>query len=195
METLTELLEEQVKDLYNAEGQLTKALPKMAKAATTGELKDAIEAHLEETMGHVKRLEEAARELEIKPSGKTCAAMKGLIEEGKEALSEGEEGPILDAAIIAAAQRVEHYEIAAYGTARALAQQIGNNRLVELFEETLNEESAADEKLTQVAEQSVYPNAQGDGEIAEEEDGDEKSESRGSSRRAAKSGGRSQSSD
>jgi ferritin-like metal-binding protein YciE len=170
MENLCELLEEQVKDLYSAENQLVKALPKMAKAASTSQLKQAIESHLKETQGHVERLEQVAEQLGTKPTGKTCAGMKGLIEEGKEALEEGEEGPILDAAIIAAAQRVEHYEISGYGTARALAEHLGNSKVAQLFQETLDEEVAADEKLTDVAEGPVYGAADTGDSAASDED-------------------------
>lgn len=169
MQTLFELLEDQIKDLYSAESQLVKALPKMAKAAQTPELKRAVEDHLRETREHVERLDLIAHELDITPKGKTCQGMKGLIEEGSEATEEGE-GVVGDGAIIAAAQRVEHYEISGYGTARALARRLGHNRVAELLEQTLEEESAADEKLTEIAEQTVYVEAS---ESMEEEMGKE----------------------
>lgn len=164
------LLEDQLKDIYNAENQLIKALPKMAKAASSDELKEALTAHLEETRGQVSRLEQIGQHLGIKLTGKKCAAMEGLIEEGKEALEMEAPGEILDLAIIAAAQRVEHYEISAYGSARALAEHLGHDEVVSLLQETLDQESAADEKLTSVATESVFPNvgaAAGDEEGAE----------------------------
>lgn len=157
--TLKDLLEEQVKDLYNAENQLVKALPKMAKKATTPSLQKAFEGHLEETREHVERLATIAELLEIKPGGKTCKAMQGLIEEGKEVLEEGGDGSVIDAALIAAAQRVEHYEISAYGTARALAQQLGHSKVVQLLDKTLKEERAADEKLSGISLKELLPNA------------------------------------
>jgi ferritin-like metal-binding protein YciE len=149
METLVELLEDQIKDLYSAESQLIKALPKIAKAASSPQLKSAIEEHLDQTRTHVQRLEEVASELDMKPTGKTCAGMKGLIAEGSEAAKEDGADPLVDGAIIAAAQRVEHYEISGYGTARAIARQLGNQRVIDLLSQTLEEESATDEKLTQ----------------------------------------------
>lgn len=184
MDNLTELLEEQIKDLYNAENQLLKALPRMAKKASSDELKEAFTLHTEETRTHVERLEQVCEELEFSPKGKVCAAMKGLIEEGKEVLEEdGHEG-VIDAALIAAAQRVEHYEIAAYGTVRAMAELLGHDNVVKIFEETLQEEEAADEKLTEVAQSAVYPTAPRN----EEEMGEEEEEPRAKS---AKSGGKS----
>lgn len=164
LDSLKALLEEQIKDLYNAENQLTKALPKMAKKASADSLKAAIEDHLRETEGQIERLENVAKILEIKPSGKVCKAMKGLIEEGKEALDEDGIDTVIDAAIIAAAQRVEHYEIAAYGTCRALAEQLGMDEVVQLLEETLNEEKAADEKLSEISTGELLPAAPQDSE-------------------------------
>jgi ferritin-like metal-binding protein YciE len=155
--SLEKLLEEELKDLYSAETQLVKALPKMAKTATADGLKEAFTSHLVETKGHVERLEKVGRLLEIKLTGKKCKAMEGLIEEGKEVLdADGPDG-VIDTALIAAAQRVEHYEMAGYGTARALAEFLGHDEAVELLQETLDEESAADKKLTEIAEGEVMP--------------------------------------
>lgn len=179
MDNLTELLEEQIKDLYNAENQLLKALPRMAKKASSEELKEAFTAHLEETRGHVERLEQVCDELEMSPKGKVCAAMKGLIEEGKEVIEEDGDDGVIDAALIAAAQRVEHYEIAAYGTVRTLAEVLGHDKVAKLFEETLAEEEAADEKLTEVAQTAIYPEtpkSEEDAGQAEEEDEEEEEE-------------------
>jgi ferritin-like metal-binding protein YciE len=149
-EQLQELLIDSVRDIYDAEKQLVKALPKMAKAADSEELAEGIEQHLEETKGQVERLEKVFDLLDIPAKGKLCKGMKGLIDEGAEAL-EDEAGPLRDLAIIAAAQRVEHYEISAYGTARAIAEQIGNGDVAELLQQTEDEEKAADENLSKVA--------------------------------------------
>lgn len=156
---LTAALAEQLKDLYSAENQLLKALPKMAKAASSAKLRKGFEDHLEETRGHVERVKQAAQLMEIKPGGKKCAAMEGLIKEGGEAISEHGKGPLRDALLIAGAQRVEHYEIAAYGTVRAMAERLGNAELVKLFTKTLEEEKACDVKLTEVSEGEVLPEA------------------------------------
>jgi ferritin-like metal-binding protein YciE len=154
-----DLLVEQIQDLYDAEQRLTKALPKMAAAAHNTALKSAFQQHLTETQGHVSRLEKAFPSLGKSAQSKTCQAMKGLIEEGDEVLSAGGKDEVRDAALIAAAQRVEHYEIAGYGTARTFAQQLGKNEVARLLQETLNEEAATDRKLTQIAEQSVNARA------------------------------------
>ncbi|HEX8877755.1 MAG TPA: ferritin-like domain-containing protein [Phycisphaerales bacterium] len=159
LDNLKSLLEDQIRDLYSAENQLTKALPKMAKKATSETLKDAFTSHLDETVGHIQRLEKIAQMLEVKPSGKVCKAMKGLVEEGKEAIDESGEDAVIDAALIGAAQRVEHYEIAAYGCARALAEQLGETKIIQLLQETLDEESAANEKLTGISLDEVLPAA------------------------------------
>jgi ferritin-like metal-binding protein YciE len=157
--TIAKLLEDQLKDLYSAENQLVKALPKMAKKASSKGLKQAITSHLEETKIHVERLEEIGQTLDVKLSGKRCKAMEGLIEEGAEALEAEGPGPVIDSALIAAAQRVEHYEMAAYGTARTFAEQLGHNGAVELLQQTLDEESAADEKLSSLSEDEILPMA------------------------------------
>ncbi|HVT98702.1 MAG TPA: ferritin-like domain-containing protein [Acidobacteriaceae bacterium] len=151
-ENLRELLVEELKDLYSAENQLTKALPKVAKNASDPELKKAIESHLKETEGHVARLEQIFEKLEGSPRGKTCEGMKGLITEADERIKEGGEPAVLDAGLIADAQRVEHYEISAYGSARTFANLLGEKEIARLLEQTLKEEKAADEKLTSIAE-------------------------------------------
>jgi ferritin-like metal-binding protein YciE len=152
---LEELLVDELKDIYSAENQIIKALPKMAKAATAPELKRAFERHLEETKRQVERLNQIGESLEIKLTGKKCKGMEGLIEEGKEIMSEDLEEPALDAGLIAAAQKVEHYEIAAYGTARTHAQLLGYNKVAKLLQQTLDEESATDKKLTALAESVI----------------------------------------
>jgi len=151
MSTVEDLLVEQIRDLYDAEKQLVRALPKMAKAASSDELRQAIEDHLEETTNQVQRLEQAFEQLDKTAKGKTCKAMKGLIEEGGEVIEEDSEEPINDLALIAAAQRVEHYEISAYGTAKAMANHLGEDEVASLLEATEDEEKAADHKLTEIA--------------------------------------------
>lgn len=154
--SLTKELQEQIRDMYSAEHQLLKALPRVAKAASTPSLREAIEGHLEETEAHVERLEKIAEMLEIKPTGKTCKAMAGLIDEGKEAIdAEGDEA-VHDVALVAAAQRIEHYEIAAYGTARAIADHLGRKDVADLLQLTLDEEGAADKKLTAICEGEIF---------------------------------------
>jgi ferritin-like metal-binding protein YciE len=149
--TLNELLAEQLKDIYSAEQQLLKALPKMAKAAHSEELRSAFENHLEETQEQVKRLEQVFDKLGIKPGRKKCKAMEGLIAEGSETISEDAEPMVHDAALIAAAQRVEHYEIAAYGCVKTFAILLGEEAVADLLSESLAEEGNADEKLTEIA--------------------------------------------
>ena len=156
-----DLLELELKDLYSAEKQLTKALPKMAKAATNEDLKESFESHLEETEGQVERLETIFKQLDIAFSRvEKCKAMEGLIEEGKEIMEEDLEPEVLDAALICAAQKVEHYEIAGYGCARTFAQQLGHAEVADLLQQTLDEEGAADEKLNEIAESVVNQEAQ-----------------------------------
>ncbi len=157
MTTIAKLFEDQIKDLYSAESQLVKALPKLAKKASAKGLKEAFTSHLEETKHHVERLEEIGQTLEIKLSGKKCKAMEGLVEEGGEVLDSEGPGPVIDSALIAAAQRVEHYEISAYGTARALAEHLGHSDVVDLLQQTLDEEAAADEKLTSISTDEILP--------------------------------------
>jgi len=149
--TFEDLLVDEIKDLYDAEHQLTKALPKMAKAATSPDLKKAFESHLKETEGHIKRLEQVFEGLGKKPTRKTCAAMKGLVEEGSEVIEEEMDPEVKDAALIGAAQRVEHYEMAGYGTVRTFAHLLGHHDLEAILQQTLEEEAGADEKLTGIA--------------------------------------------
>jgi ferritin-like metal-binding protein YciE len=151
MKTLEDLLVHELKDLYAAEKQLTKALPKMAKAATHEELRKAFQEHLKETENHVKRLEEIFTQLQLSSRGAKCKAMEGLVEEGKEILAEDMEDDVRDAALICAAQRVEHYEMAGYGCARTFARDLGHHEVAEMLQQTLEEEAAADEKLTEIA--------------------------------------------
>jgi ferritin-like metal-binding protein YciE len=180
--TLEQAYVEQLRDIYNAENQLVKALPKMAKAATNEELKAGFEQHLEQTKEHVARLEEIFEELDEKPSGKKCKAMAGLVEEGAETISEDADPAVKDALLIAAAQRVEHYEIAAYGTVKTFAELLGHEDAAKLLDETLQEEVETDEKLTQAAE-TINAEANQGGEEEEnlddesEEDEDEKASS------------------
>ncbi len=177
--TLQDLLIDQLKDIYSAENQLVKALPNMAKAAHNEELRTAIEEHLDETEKQVERLESIFERLEVKIGRKKCKAMEGLIEEGKETISEDAEPMVHDAALIAAAQRVEHYEIAAYGCARTFAQLLHDDETAELLQESLDEEVNADAKLTEVAMHGINQDAaelaqvSHDGEEDEEQDEDE----------------------
>lgn len=174
---LRELYVEQLRDLYSAETQLVKALPKMAEAATSEELRNGFEQHLTQTQEHVRRLETIFEKLSEKPTGEKCMGMQGLIKEGSEVIEDEEfEGELKDAALIAAAQRVEHYEIAGYGTVRTFANLLEDDAALELLEETLDEEKETDQKLTEIAE-SANVEAQGD---KEDVDGDEKSPARGS---------------
>lgn len=159
IDTLKTLYMDELRDLYNAENQLLKALPKMAKAASSEELKDAFEKHLGQTRSHVERLEEVFEELGEKPKGKICRAMKGLIEEGSEILEEDGEESVIDAGIIVAAQKVEHYEIASYGSVRTFAQLLGQDKSADLLQTTLDEESEANELLSNLAEDIVNPEA------------------------------------
>jgi ferritin-like metal-binding protein YciE len=140
-----------LKDLYSAEHQITKALPKLAKAASTSELRTAFETHLKETEGQIKRLDRAFEILGKASGGKTCKAMKGLLEEGAEVMEQTAEGDVRDAAMISAAQRVEHYEIAGYGSVHAYAELLGQSEIAQLLQQTLNEEGEADKKLTQIS--------------------------------------------
>ena len=159
LDTLKTLYINELKDLYNAEGQLLKALPKMAKAAASDELQEAFEKHLEQTKSHVERLEEVFEEIGEKPTGKTCRAMKGLIQEGSEILKEDGEESVIDAGIIVAAQKVEHYEIASYGSVCTFAQLLGKDKSADLLQATLDEESEANELLNKLAEDIVNPEA------------------------------------
>ena len=147
-----DLLVHDLKDLYSAETQLIKALPKMAKAASTPELKQAFTDHLEQTRGHAARLEQIMTILDESPRGKKCKAMEGLVEEGKETIEEDAEPSIKDLALITAAQKVEHYEIAGYGSARTLAELIGESKVAKILQQTLDEEGNADKLLTGIAQ-------------------------------------------
>jgi ferritin-like metal-binding protein YciE len=151
--SLQELYLNELKDLYSAEKQLTKALPKMAKAATSEELRDGFEMHFEQTKGHVQRLEQIFEMLGAKGAGKKCLGMEGLIKEGSEVMGEDFEDSVMDAALIAAAQRVEHYEIAAYGTVCAFAKLLGETEHETLLQQTLEEEKETDQKLTELSEE------------------------------------------
>jgi ferritin-like metal-binding protein YciE len=153
--SLNDLFVNQIEDLYDAEQRLTKALPKMAEAANSSQLKQAFQSHLTETEGHVSRLEQIFREINVHPKRETCEAMKGLIAEGEEMVKANGDPEVKDAALIAAGQRVEHYEMAGYGTARAFAKRLGLNQAATLLEQTLQEEKAADQKLNTIAESSV----------------------------------------
>lgn len=173
LETLHDLLIMELKDLYNAEKQLVRALPRMAKNATSEALQEAFEDHLEETRGQVERIEQVCELLEARPSGKKCRGMEGLIEEGKEIFDEEADDMVRDAALILAAQKIEHYEIAAYATAITWAELLGEEEVASLLRETLAEEEGADEKLNEIAEGEVNEAA---AESGEEEEGDEDDE-------------------
>lgn len=168
LDTLKKLYVEELRDVYNAEQQLVKALPKMAKGASSDELRQAIQNHLEETKGHVDRLEQVFELIDESAKGKTCKAMKGLVEEGSEILEENGEESVLDAGIIAAAQKVEHYEIATYGTLRTWADLLGQDEAADLLQQTLDEEGEADKKLNELAEEIVNPEALSESEESEE---------------------------
>ncbi len=160
LQTLRDLFVHEIKDLYSAETQLVKALPKMAKAASSPELKEAFEDHLAETEVHVARLEKICEGLKISPKGKKCAAMEGLIEEGSEIIGLKGSPAVKDAALIAAAQRVEHYEMAGYGCVRTFANTLGFTEEADILQETLDEEGNTDKRLTELAENIVNVNAE-----------------------------------
>jgi ferritin-like metal-binding protein YciE len=155
IDTLRELLVDELKDLYSAEKQLTKALPKMAKKAQNPDLRKAFERHLRETEGHITRLERAFQKLDQPAKAKTCKAMQGLVAEGQEMMGEDLDADNMDAALIAAAQKVEHYEIASYGTVRTWAIRIGEDQVAKLLQQTLDEEGNTDKLLTEIAESAV----------------------------------------
>jgi ferritin-like metal-binding protein YciE len=158
-ESLRDLYVDELKDLYSAEHQLLVALPKMAHAATDPKLRTAFEDHLEETHGQVKRLERIFEKLDASPKGKKCKAMEGLVTEGKEVIDEDYNPAVRDAALIAAAQRVEHYEMAGYGCVRTFARLLGEEEAADLLQETLDEEGNADKKLTKLAETGINADA------------------------------------
>ncbi len=155
MEQLQDLFLAELKDVYHAEKQLVKALPKMAKASSSPELKEAFTLHLDQTKEHVNRLEQVFEAIGKKPVAKTCKAMEGLLEEGKEMIEEDADPDVKDAGLIAAAQRVEHYEIAAYGCLRTYARHMGNKDAERLLQMTLDEEGETDKKLTELAESGI----------------------------------------
>ena len=181
-QALKELYIDELKDIYNAENQLVKALPKMAKTANSEELRTGFEEHLEQTRGHVQRLEQIFKELGEKPSGKKCKGMEGLLAEGQELMGEDFEDDVMDAALISAAQRVEHYEIAAYGTVRTYAELLGEDSAAQLLEQTLEEEKETDQKLTDMAGEI---NVKALGESSEE--GSQEDEEEAPMRKKAKS--------
>jgi ferritin-like metal-binding protein YciE len=188
MDSLQDLLQDELKDIYDAEKQLTKALPKLAKKASNEDLKEAFEGHLQETQGHVERLEEIFKQMGMPVRGKKCEGMQHLIAEGNDMISECEDDDARDAVMIAAAQKVEHYEIASYGTIRTWANLLGKGEIAAILEDTLEEEKAADVKLTSIAESSVNEAAAAGGEEEEEEDaGTSRGRSRGSRAETARS--------
>jgi len=155
LQSLEDLFLHDLKDIYNAETQMTKALPRMARKASAPELRRAFEQHLKQTEAQIKRLERVFATLDEKAKGKTCKGMQGLVEEAREMMGEDIDDDVLNAALIAAAQKAEHYEMAAYGTARTYAEMLGNSEAARLLQQTLDEEEATDKKLTQLAEQLV----------------------------------------
>ena len=159
VQTMEDLFLDTLRDLYDAEKQITKALPKMSKAATSDDLRAAFDEHLRVTRQQVERLEQIFKELDEKPTGKKCAGMEGLIEEGEELIEEADASFVLDAGLIGAAQRVEHYEMAGYGTARTFAQRLGYDQAARLLQQTLEEEKETDLKLTELAESMVNEEA------------------------------------
>ena len=186
--SLHDMFIDELRDAYDAEKQLTKALPKLARAAVSDQLREAFESHLTETQGHVTRLEQVFELLEEKPRGKHCDGIAGIIEEGKSVIEEGIDESAVDACLIAAGQRAEHYEIAAYGTLVAWARAMGHAEAADLLEETLEEEKAADEKLTSLAEGGINEQAanSAQGEDEEEEEDEEEAEPVGKSAAASR---------
>lgn len=181
---LRDLYVDELRDLYDAENRLVKALPKLAKEAESSELRSGIEEHLEQTKGHVDRLRQIFETMGEKPSGKKCAGMVGLIEEGDEMMDEDFEDGVKDAALISAAQRVEHYEIATYGCVKTWAGLLGETQAQRLLEQTLQEEKETDEKLTELAEQINLEATNKSSEGSEEEEDSEAPKPRGKSRSA-----------
>lgn len=192
--TLRDAFVDEIRDLYHAEKQLVKALPKLSKSAANASLRDALDAHLDQTETHVSRLEQVFEHLDERVKAKACAGMAGIIEEGSDILGERFDDAVMDAAIIAAAQRAEHYEIAAYGTATAWAKTLGLTEVADLLGQTLEEEKSADQTLTELAEQEINAAAaNGQAEADEESDEDEVTSTRSTAgrmengqRRAAK---------
>lgn len=193
--TAEELFVDELKDIYSAEKQAVKAYPRLTKAVQSEELKQAMQEHLEQTKGQIERLDRIFEILEKRSSGKTCEGMKGLIEEAQTQLEEIEKGPVLDCAIIGALQRVEHYEIAAYGTVATLAEAMGQDEVKKLLGETLEEEKETDERLTQVSQQvNSQALAEGGEEVEGSEEEDENESGGGGSRRGTGARGSSRSS-
>ena len=170
LDSLEKLFIDELKDIYNAEKQITRALPKMAKTAESPELQQAFTKHLKETEGQIQRLERIFQELGQAVRGKKCKGMEGLLEEGKEKMEEEDKGPLLDAALVASAQKVEHYEIAAYGCLRTYAELLGLSQAQQLLQQTLEEEEATDKKLTELGESAINEAAASVGAGVEEEE-------------------------
>ena len=196
METLQELLVHELQDLYNAENQIIKALPKMAKRTTSTELREAFEEHLSQTQMQAQRLERALALLDAPVRGRNCDGMQGILEEGKKLMEEDSSDDVLNAGLIAAAQKVEHYEIASYGSVKAWAELLGQDEITALLEETLEEEEATDRKLSELAESMINAeaamvssdtDADEDGEGGSEEEEDSEATSPGTPRRASQS--------
>src|SRR3954466_751218 len=186
MDSLADLLQDELKDIYDAEKQLTKALPKLAKKATNEQLREALESHLQETEGHIERLEQVFEQMEMPVRGKKCEGMQHLIAEGNEMIAEAEDDATRDALLIAAAQKCEHYEICSYGTIRVWANLLGKTEVGTLLEDTLEEEKSADSKLTEIAEGFINQRAAESEESEEsEEQEDRPRQARGTSRRGA----------
>jgi ferritin-like metal-binding protein YciE len=181
---MQDLFNEELEDLYDAEKQIVKALPKVAEAVASEDLRNALEEHLEQTKQHVTRLEQVFQSVGREAKAKKCEGMKGLLEEGENVISELDQSPVRDAALIAAAQKVEHYEISGYGTLRTFAQLLGHEDAVELLEETLEEEKEADEKLTDIAESEINIEAA----EGEEGEGEEETAGNGSGRGGSSTG-------
>lgn len=182
--SMQDLFNEELEDLYDAEKQIVKALPKVAEAVASEDLRNALEEHLEQTKQHVTRLEQVFQSVGREAKAKKCEGMKGLLEEGENVISELDQSPVRDAALIAAAQKVEHYEISGYGTLRTFAQLLGHEDAVELLEETLEEEKEADEKLTDIAESEINIEAA----EGEEGEGEEETAGNGSGRGGSSTG-------
>jgi ferritin-like metal-binding protein YciE len=182
--TLKDVFIDEVRDTYDAERQLTKALPKMAKAATSPELKEAFTHHLEETRGQIERLEKVFEMLGERPRGKHCEGIAGIIEEGASMMEEDLDAATMDAALIGGGQRAEHYEMAAYGTLVAWARELGHMEVAEFLQETLEEEKAADETLSTLAQRGINPDAAG----SDDDDEDEEEEERKPVRKSARGG-------
>lgn len=183
LETLEDLLVEELKDLYSAENQLLKAIPKMAKAANSPDLRKGFEKHLKQTQEHVTRLERVCEEIGVSPKGKKCKAMEGLVEEGAEVIKEDAAPDVKDAALIAAAQRVEHYEMAGYGCVRTYARLLGYKSAAKLLQQTLDEEGDTDKALTKLSE-SINVDAETPDDV-EASNGKAKSDKKKSSKKMA----------